>query len=109
MEIGDQESAEKAIKEGVQVAEKLYAVDNDSDNPNRAFKGAWPSTNQWRRCVQLATKLSPAMVEAMIAAIPDSDIATFQKVYFASSLLGVTSGPAGVAVITKDQERFTSF
>jgi hypothetical protein len=109
MEIGDQESAEKAIKEGVQVAEKLYAVDNDSDNPNRAFKGAWPSTNQWRRCVQLATKLSPAMVEAMIAAIPDSDIATFQRVYFASSLLGVTSGPAGAAVITKDQERFTSF
>jgi hypothetical protein len=109
MEIGDQESAEKAIKEGLQVAEKLYAEDNDSDNPNRAFKGAWPSTNQWRRCVQLGTKVSPTMVEAMIAGIRDSDIATFQKAYFASSLLGVTSGPASVAVITKDQGRFTSF
>jgi hypothetical protein len=109
MEIGDPESAEKAVKEGVQVAEKLYAEDNDSDNPNRAFKGAWPSTNQWRRCVQLAAKLAPAMVEPIIAGIRDPDIATFQKVYFASSLLGITSGPSGVAVITKDQETFTSF
>jgi hypothetical protein len=44
----------------------------------------------------------------MIAGIRDPDIATFQKVYFAGSLLGVTSGPASVAVITKDQW-FTSF
>jgi hypothetical protein len=107
MEIGDQESAGTSLKEALKVAEKLYAVDTDSDNPNRAFKGAWPSTNQWRRCVQLGTKLSATKTEAMIAGIHDPDIATFQKVYFASSLLGVTSGPATVVVITKDQERFS--
>jgi hypothetical protein len=109
MEIGDQEGAETSLKEALKVAEKLYAVDTDSDNPNRVFKGAWPSTNQWRHCVQLGTKLSPTKAEAMIAGIRDPDIATFQKVYFASSLLGVTSGPASVAVITKDQGRFFSF
>jgi hypothetical protein len=109
MEIGNQESAETSLKEALKVAEKLYAVDTDSDNPNRAFKGAWPSTNQWRRCVQLGTKLSRTKAEAMIAGIRDPDIATFQKVYFASSLLGVTSGRASVAVITKDQGRFWSF
>jgi hypothetical protein len=45
----------------------------------------------------------------MIAGIRDPDIATFQKVYFASALLGVTSGAASVAVITKDREGFMSF
>jgi hypothetical protein len=109
MEIGDQESAETSLKEALKVAEKLYAVDTDSDNPNRAFKGAWPSTNQWRHCIQLGTKLSPTKAEAMIAGIRDPDIATFQKVYFASALLGVTSGAASVAVITKDREGFMSF
>lgn len=108
-EIGDLESAESSLKEALKVPEKLYAEDTDSDNPNRAFKGAWPSTHQWRRCVQLGTKLSAPMVEAIISGIRDADIATFQKVYFASSLLGVTSGPASVAVITKDQGKFMSF
>ena len=42
VEIGDEDGADKTVKQAVQLAEKLYAKDTDNDDPNRAFKGAGP-------------------------------------------------------------------
>lgn len=88
LEISDEGDAHKTVGEALQVTEKLYAKDADNGDSNQAFKGTWPSTEQWRRCVQITARFSPSAAEAIIATIKDPDIATFEKIYFASSLLG---------------------
>jgi hypothetical protein len=109
VDIGAFDDADKTVKEALQVAEKLYAKDNDTDDPNVIFKGAWPSTNQWRRCVQTEARFSPSAAEEIIAGIRDADIATFEKIYFATSLLGVPSENLDVAVSSKNNNMSMSF
>jgi hypothetical protein len=92
LEIGDEDEGHKTVEEALQVAEKLYANDSDTGDPNRVFKGAWPSTNQWRRCVQITARFSPTAAEAIIAGIRDPEIAEFEKVYFANALIGAQRG-----------------
>jgi hypothetical protein len=88
LEIGDEDDAHKTVGEALQVAEKLYAKDTDNGDPNQTFKGEWRSTELWRRCVQITARFSSSAAEAIIANIKDPEIATFEKIYFASSLLG---------------------
>jgi len=109
LEIGDEDGAQKTVKEALQVAEKLYAKDSDSDDPNRVFKGGWPSMNQWRRCVQITTRFSPTAAEAIIAGIRDPEIATFEKVYFANALLGVPPATMSVGERHKSEGMFSLF
>jgi len=109
LEIGDEDGADKTLKEAVQIAEKLYAKDSDTDDPNRAFKGGWPSTNQWRRCVQTEARFSPNTAEEIIAGIRDPEIATFEKIYFATSLLGVQLDHLDAAVGTKAGNSYMRF
>jgi hypothetical protein len=97
IKLGDEDGARSAIKDQVKVAEKLYAIDSDAGDPNLAFKGAWPSSNAWRTSIQQATKVSPALAEEIVAQIPDPDIAGFQQVIYANTLLGAEK--SSVAVI----------
>jgi hypothetical protein len=97
LKLGDEDGARSAIKDQVKVAEKLYAIDSDAGDPNLAFKGAWPSSNAWRNSIQQATKVSPAFAEEILAQIPDPDIAGFQQVMYANTLLGAEK--SSVAVI----------
>jgi hypothetical protein len=91
LDLGDTDGAEKALKSSLKAAEKVYGHDTDAEDPNKAFKGTWPSADMWRKCVQVAAKISPAISEEIIGNIPDPDIAAAEKVAFASSLLGETS------------------
>jgi len=91
--IGDEQGARSAIKSLSKIAEKVYAADNDPDNPNLAFKGTWPSSRLWRSCVEAADKISPELVHEIISGIPDEDIAVFQKITYANSLLGAPAFP----------------
>jgi hypothetical protein len=104
LEIGDEDDADKTIKEALQVAEKLYAKDSDDGDPNEVFKGTWPSTNQWRHCVQITARFSPSAAEAIIAGIRDPEIVAFEKVYFASALIGVSQGAMSVGESHKNGE-----
>ena len=90
LEIGDEDDAHKTVEEALQVAEKLYAKDTDNEDPNQAFKGTWSSTQLWQRCVQITARFSPSAAEAIVSNIKDPEIATFEKIYFASSLLGAS-------------------
>jgi hypothetical protein len=92
LEMGDADSAGKALKPILKAAEKLYAHDTDADDPNKAFKGTWPSADLWRKCVQIAAKISPPLAEEVIGEIPDADISASIKIAYASTLLGQTSG-----------------
>jgi hypothetical protein len=59
VEIGDFDEARISIKDLLKLADKLYSRDVDSSDPNLLFKGFWPATALWRRCVQYASKVSP--------------------------------------------------
>ena len=108
-ELADNDDADSTIKEALHMAEKLYAKDSDPADTNVAFKGAWPSTNEWRHCVQIAARFSPTKAEEIIAGIRDPEIATFEKVYFADALVGVPFSPMLTGVSKKDENRSSFF
>ena len=87
LSLGDEDGARDAIRDQMKLAEKLYAIDSDADDPNLAFKGAWPSTYAWKNCLHQATKISPAFAEELLAEIADPNIAGLQRVMYANSLL----------------------
>jgi len=88
VEIGDMEEAKASVKDLMKLADKLYARDVDSSDPNLLFKGVWPSTALWRRCVQFGAKISTEFAEEMIAQVPDAEIQTFERVNYGATLAG---------------------
>src|SRR5215469_785600 len=105
--LGDQEGAKKALKSLLKAAEKVYAQDTDAEDPNQAFKGAWPSVDMWRQCVQVAGRISPALAEEIISDIPDPDIVALEKVAFANALLHAPGVPNLVHDCRKKGSLFT--
>ncbi|MBZ5705143.1 MAG: hypothetical protein LAN63_07300 [Acidobacteriia bacterium] len=93
LNMGDQERAEKALHEGMKIAEKLYASDTDASEPNLALKAEWLSAGLWRRLVTLATRISPQLAEQLVADISDPEIRALQKVSLANALLGAPDYP----------------
>ena len=81
-------TARKALDILLKAAGKIYEKDIDTDDPNKAFKGAWPSTDLWRKAIQEAAKISPRLPEDIIVGLQDAEIAAFEKVAFASALVG---------------------
>ena len=101
-ELGENDSAQKALKPLLKAAEQIYAHDIDADDPNRGFKGTWPSTELWRKSVQIAGRISPPLAEEVLAGIPDQDIAVLEKISYASSLLGASAGPISIGDCRKN-------
>jgi len=97
LELGDEDGAKKTLKVMLKAAEKLYADDTNADDPNKSFKGIWPSADLWRQCVQTASKISPSLAEEVVGEIADQEIAALQKVVFASSLMSAHGMPVLVA------------
>jgi len=108
LDLGDEEGARKALKTLLKAAEKLYGDDTDAEDPNKAFKGNWPSSNLWQRCVQVAAKISPALADEIISEIPDPEIATTEKAAYASSLLGAESEPFKISECRKKWASFSA-
>ena len=104
--MGDTEGAKKAVKVLAKAAEKFYVEDTNPDDPNLAFKGQWPSTALWRSSVQSAAKLSPEMAEEIMAGIQDEDIAAFQKLSYATSLLGTPRAQLSLSMRHKNGTSF---
>jgi hypothetical protein len=106
LDLGDEDGTKKALKTMLKAADRLYAQDTDADDPNKAFKGTWPSADLWRKCVQVAAKISPALAEEIIGEIPDPEIAASEKVAFASSLLGAGGEPIVVSDCRKNRSSY---
>jgi hypothetical protein len=96
IEVGDMEEARDSIKDLMKLADKLYARDADSSDPNLLFKGFWPATGLWRRCVEFSAKISPQFAEEMLAQIPDPEIQSFERVNYAATLAGAERFTAAI-------------
>jgi hypothetical protein len=88
LRVGDVDGAKKAVDILVKAAKKIYEHDTDADDPNKAFKGAWPSTDLWGKAIQQAAKISPSLPDKIIADVEDAEIAAFETVAFAIALVG---------------------
>jgi hypothetical protein len=91
LQIGDPESAHQSIRECLDVAQVLYARDNNASDPNQVIKAKWPSANVWWRLIGLAARISPDLASQILSAIPDVEIAALEKAGFAKALLGSSS------------------
>ena len=98
LKMGDLDGAKKAVDTLVKAAGKIHEKDTDADDPNKAFKGAWPSTDLWRKAIQEAAKISPGLPEEIIAGLQDAEIAAFEKVAFGSALVGGSAIDAPILV-----------
>ncbi|HKD00935.1 MAG TPA: hypothetical protein VKB77_00815 [Terriglobales bacterium] len=96
VETGDLEEARNSIKDLMKLADKLYARDVDPSDPNLLFKGFWPATALWRRCVQYAAKVSPEFAEEILSQISDADIAGFERVIYGATLAGAPRFDAAI-------------
>lgn len=105
VEVGDMEEARNSIRDLMKLAEKLYARDTDSSDPNLLFKGFWPATGLWRRCVEYGAKVSPEFAEEMLAQIPDAEIQSFERVSYAASLAGAERFNAAIIAWHKGGRR----
>src|SRR5579859_2569022 len=92
LQLGDGDTAEKIVSEGFKAAEKMMEQDNDADDPNTALKAWWPSTDAYRRFIEIETKISHRSTANILKEIKDSDIRTVESIMVARTLLGVPMG-----------------
>jgi hypothetical protein len=81
LKIRDLDDAKRAVGILVKAADKAYERDTDAADPNNAFKGAWPSTDLWRRAIQQAAKISPGFPEEIIAGLQDPKSPRLRKLF----------------------------
>jgi len=89
LQMDDKDKAGKAVTEGFKVAEKLLAQDTNPDSPNKGLKAWWPSTDAYRRFLELETKISDRGALTMLKEIKDPEIQMLGSVMVARALLGL--------------------
>ncbi len=86
--LGDKESAEKAIELGTKTVAEMYKRETDADDPNLAPKAYWESSNAMRSLVDASYKLDPLRAAALLKASPDDEIRVFAEIALARRLMG---------------------
>jgi hypothetical protein len=88
LQMDDKDKADKVVSEGFKVADRLLELDTNPDSPNQALKAWWPSTDAYRRFVEVETKISNPSTLNVLKEIKDPEIRTTESIMFARSLLG---------------------
>jgi hypothetical protein len=89
LEMEEKDSAEKVVAEGFKVADKLLEIDANADDPNTALKAWWPSTDAYRRFVEVETKISQRATMTVLREIKDPEIRATESIMVARSILGL--------------------
>ena len=87
-QLGDSDNAKSTLKQAAHSIEQAYKKDSDLSDPNQAFKGNWPSTQLWGRCLHLSARVAPELQDSIMSDIPDTEIRSVLKVMIANGLLG---------------------
>jgi hypothetical protein len=105
LQMDDKDKAEDVVGDGLGIAAKLLDSDINPDNPNKALKAWWPSTDAYRRLVEIETKISHPATAKMLQEIKDPDIRALESIMFARALLGLPMKRVTVAEKNKDGNR----
>ena len=98
LKLEDDASARKVLESAVPKANELVKTDENSDDPNRAFKAYWPSAAAWQSLLRAGERISPAYAQTMIADISDDEIRVLSKIALADELAGA---PAGRIIVSE--------
>ncbi|HEU5413926.1 MAG TPA: hypothetical protein VFW31_09225, partial [Candidatus Angelobacter sp.] len=105
IEMGDKDTAEKVVGEGFKVADKLLEKDLNPDDPNQGLKALWPSTDAYRRFLEVQTKISQRDTLTLLKEIKDPEIRTLQSIMYARALLGLPMKQSTVVEKRKHMNR----
>jgi hypothetical protein len=89
LQMNDKDEADKVVSEGLKVADRLLELDTNPNSPNEALKAWWPSTDAYRRFVEIETKISNPGAFNALKEIKDPEIRATESIMFARSLLGL--------------------
>ena len=105
LQMDDKDKADDVVSDGLGVAAKLLDHDVNPDDPNKALKAWWPSTDAYRRLVEIETKISHPATAKLLQEIKDPDIHALESIMFARALLGLPMKRVTVAEKNKDGNR----
>ena len=105
LQMDDKDKAEDVVSDGLGVAAKLLDHDVNPDDPNKALKAWWPSTDAYRRLVEIETKISHPATAKLLQEIKDPDIRALESIMFARALLGLPMKRVTVAEKNKEGNR----
>ncbi len=94
----DEDSAKKVVERGLSTADKLYAADSNADDPNKALKAFWPSTNAYRDFLRAAGKISPLWAMGILKEIKDPEVRAAAESALAQEWLDIPRGRMMVQV-----------
>lgn len=89
LQMEEKDNADAVVGEGFKVADKLLEKDADPNAPNAALKAWWPSTDAYRRFVEVETKISRRATMNMLKEIKDPEIRALESIMYARALLGL--------------------
>lgn len=107
LQMEEKDKADRVVGEGFKVADKLLEKDADPNAPNEALKTWWPSTDAYRRFVEVETKISRHAALNVLKEIKDPEIRAMESIMFARSLLGLPL--KRVMVVEKRGDSTSSF
>ncbi len=82
-----------AVSDLLAEAHRLYLEDVDADDPNLAPRAFWPSSHAYRQAMYWAGERSGLAAEALLAQIPDMDLALLAAIELAAGTLGLPEHP----------------
>ena len=101
-QMDDKDKAEDVVNDGLGVAARLLEHDVSPDDPNKALKAWWPSTDAYRRPVEIETKISHPATAKLLQEIKDPDLRALESIMFARALLGLPM--KRVTIVEKNKE-----
>jgi hypothetical protein len=107
--LGEKESAAKVVSEGFKVAAKILENDLNPDDPNKALKAWWPSSDAYRRFIDVQARLSHRAAANILKEVKDPEMQTVESIMFSRSLLGLGMNRVRIEEKTKDSSSFMTF
>jgi hypothetical protein len=102
LRMDETDSAKKVIEKGLGLADKAYKADANADDPNKALKAYWPSTEGYRSMLRVASKISPQWAATLLKDIADPDVKVSAEAAMALQYIGAPAGPSRVVTARKD-------
>jgi hypothetical protein len=101
LDMGETDDAKKTIERGLKAADEMYKQDDNADDPNKALKAYWPSTEAYRSLLRIAGQISPAWALKLAGEISDPEIKVLVQIALAGAWLDVPGGPSTTMSSTK--------
>ena len=96
LQMDETDDAKKVVERGLAAADKVYKADTNGDDPNKALKAYWPSTEAYRSFLRVAGQISPAWALTLLKDISDAEIKVAAQTSLASAWLDVPTGPTTI-------------